>query len=317
MSGKPAIVLLFAGLLILSVSISALMSAGANSQVVISPHGKLGSSLDPDSFLTKFEYGRVTALPNGTIMREFTLIALDKTIEIAPGVFFSAWTFNGTVPGPTIRATEGDKVHIIFYNHGSHMHTIHLHGVHPSEVDGVQPLVNPGGRFDYTFTAGPFGLFLYHCHAPPLTVHISKGLYGAFIIDPSGGRPLAREMVMVMNGYDTDFDKENEFYTVNGIAFYYMHHPVKIKLGESVRVYLLNMLEFDLINSFHLHANIFRLYRTGTNLTSYEITDIVTLSQAERAILEFTYDYPGSYMFHAHQTEFADLGWVGLFEVTS
>ena len=69
---------------------------------------------------------------------------------------------------------------------------------------------------------------------------------------------------MVMNGFDTDVDGENEFYTVNGVANYFADHPIEIRVGELVRVYLVNMTEFDLINSFHLHGNIFKLYRTGT-----------------------------------------------------
>ncbi len=68
----------------------------------------------------------------------------------------------------------------------------------------------------YEFDAEPFGVHLYHCHTMPLAKHIAKGLYGAFIIDPPQDRPKAdREMVMVMNGFDVDFDNANEFYAVN------------------------------------------------------------------------------------------------------
>jgi manganese oxidase len=76
-----------------------------------------------------------------------------------------------------------------------------------------------------------------------------------------------------------------------------------------------NITEFDLINSFHMHGNVFRLYRTGTDLERYETTDTVMLCQGERAILEFTYKFPGLFMFHAHQSEFAELGWSGMFNV--
>ena len=75
------------------------------------------------------------------------------------------------------------------------------------------------------------------------------------------------------------------------------------------------MLEFDPINNFHLHANMYQLYRSGTSLTPDEYTDMVTMSQGERGILEFTYKYPGPYMFHAHKTEFAEKGWMGTFLV--
>jgi FtsP/CotA-like multicopper oxidase with cupredoxin domain len=270
----------------------------------------------PMKYLREFNYGRTSNLSNGTSLREFTLIASDQqTKEVSPGVFYNVWTFNGTIPGPTIRATEGDLVRITLINNGTKFHSIHFHGIHKSEMDGVFEGIAPGGKFTYEFTAEPFGVFPYHCHMQPLEEHITHGLYGVYIVDPKTPRPDADEMVMVMNGYDTDFDTENNFYTVNGIPYYYMHHPIQIDKNRLIRIYLLNILEFDPINNFHLHANMFDLYRTGTKLIPDEYTDIVTMSQGERGILEFSYKYPGKYMFHAHKTEFAEKGWVGLFLV--
>src|ERR687895_367894 len=272
--------------------------------------------VDPMKYLREFNYGKVSELPNGAKLREFTLIASDdKVKEISPGVFYNVWMFNGTVPGPTIRATEGDLVRINFINNGSKSHTVHTHGIHKAEMDGVFETIGPGGRFTYEFTAEPFGVFPYHCHMQPLEEHITHGLYGVYIVDPKTPRPHADEMVMVMNGYDTDFDTENNFYTVNGIPYYYMHHPIQIQENRLVRVYLVNMLEFDPINNFHLHANLYQLYRSGTSLVPHEYTDMVTMSQGERGILEFKYKFPGQYMFHAHKTEFAEKGWMGLFFV--
>jgi FtsP/CotA-like multicopper oxidase with cupredoxin domain len=272
--------------------------------------------VDPMKYLREFNYGRISKLSNGTSLREYTLIASDQqTKEVSPGVFYNVWTFNGTIPGPTIRATEGDLVRVTLINNGTKFHSIHFHGIHKSEMDGVFEGIAPGGKFTYEFTAEPFGVFPYHCHMQPLEEHITHGLYGVFIIDPKKPRADADEMVMVMNGYDTDFDAENNFYTINGIPYYYMHHPIQIDKNRLIRIYLLNILEFDPINNFHLHANMFDLYRTGTKLIPDEYTDIVTMSQGERGILEFSYKYPGKYMFHAHKTEFAEKGWVGLFLV--
>jgi FtsP/CotA-like multicopper oxidase with cupredoxin domain len=236
-------------------------------------------------------------------------------MEISPGVVYNVWTFNGTIPGPTLRATEGDLIRINFINNGSKPHSIHTHGIHESEMDGVFEIINPQGRFTYEFYAEAFGVYPYHCHVTPLEEHISRGLYGVYIVDPKTPRPPADEMVMIMNGFDTDFDTENNFYAVNTIPFYYMHHPIEIEQDKPVRVYLVNMLEFDQINNFHLHGNLYQLYRSGTNVASDEYTDMVTMSQGERAILEFNYRYPGQYMFHAHKTEFAEKGWVGMFLV--
>ena len=270
---------------------------------------------DPTAYLTHFDYGTASRLPNGQTLREYTLVAMDREIEVAPGVFFPAWTYNGQVPGPTLRCTEGDRLRITFANAGTHPHTIHFHGIHPGRMDGAFEPVAPGKTFVYEFDAEPFAMQLYHCHTVPLKRHLHKGLYGAFIIDPPGGRPPAKELVMTMNAFDTNFDGENEIYSVNTVAFHYQRHPIQLQVGEQVRIYLTNLTEFDLINSFHLHGNFFRFYRTGSDLERYEFTDNVMLCQGERGILEFSFKYPGMYMFHAHQSEFAELGWMGVFDV--
>jgi FtsP/CotA-like multicopper oxidase with cupredoxin domain len=173
----------------------------------------------------------------------------------------------------------------------------------------------PGETFVYEFDAEPQGLHLYHCHAVPLKRHIHKGLYGTFIVDPKGGRAEADEMIMVMNGFDTNFDNENEVYAVNTIAHYHMHEPIRVRVGELVRIYLVNITEFDLINSFHLHGMFFDAWRPGTRpgAAAAEHTDTIMLCQGERAILETRFRYAGDFMFHAHQSEFAELGWMGLF----
>jgi manganese oxidase len=292
------------------------MDMGGNfGNMVIGDVDPAVNGFDPTALLTEFDYGEVSTLANGQTLREYRLDAIAKTIEIAPGISFPAWTYNGRVPGPTIRATEGDRVRITFTNGNDHPHSIHFHGFHTAEMDGVMP-VNPGEQFVYEFDAAPAGLHVYHCHTTPFARHIHKGLYGMFIVDPRTPRPAARELVMVMNAFDTNFDAENEVYAVNTVAFHYTKHPIPLKTGELVRVYLSNFTEFDLINSFHIHANLFNLYRTGTRPEPDEFTDIVTLGQAERHVLEFTYTRPGQFMFHAHQSEFNQLGWMGIFDVS-
>ena len=272
---------------------------------------------DPQKYLRDFDYGKVSKLEDGTTLREFTIIAEDdKIMEIAPGIFYNVWTFNGSVPGPTIRATEGDLVRIYFINNGDKEHTIHFHGNHPAEMDGIFEIVGSGGgQFTYEFIAGPVGVHPYHCHVMPVEEHIGHGLYGVFIVDPKEGRQQADEMVMVLNGFDTDFDGENNLYAANTIPFYYQHHPIQINMNELIRVYVVNMVGLDPINNFHLHGTLYKYYPTGTDLVPSYFTDMVTFSQSERGIIEFEYEYTGRYMFHAHLTEFSDKGWTGLFYV--
>ena len=247
-------------------------------------------------------------------LREYTLTAIDKRIEVAQAVYFDAWTYNGTVPGPVIRTTQDDLLRVHFVNGGTHPHTIHFHGIHPADMDGVFEVVAPGDSYTYEFPARPYGMQLYHCHSTPLKKHIHKGLYGAFIVDPPDPRPPAQELVMVINGYDTDGDGSNNFYTANGLAFYYAKYPIAVSRKRPVRIYLANLTEFDLINSFHLHGEFFRLYRTGST-DHFEYTDTVMLCQGERCIIEIEFHNTGRFMFHAHQSEFTELGWMGFFDV--
>jgi FtsP/CotA-like multicopper oxidase with cupredoxin domain len=314
------------------------MSGHRGQMITVGNVGLDVNSFDPSELLTDWDSGVVTQAADGTNIRTFEVIAEDRDIEIAPGVIFPAWTFNGRVPGPTLRATEGDRLRIVFKNFGSHPHSMHFHGIHSAAMDGLDGsgLIDPGEEFIYEFTAKPFGCHLYHCHAFPLRAHMHKGMYGAFIVDPdpakhpefqdvAASRLLGspenkrwQELVMVMNGFDTNFDGANEFYAVNTVAHHYMKNPIRIEKSRPVRIYLVNATEFDPINSLHLHANFFDYYDHGTTLTPTQKTvDTIMQCQAQRGILEFSFaDHdPGKYMFHAHQSEFAELGWMSLLDV--
>ncbi len=358
----------------------------------MNPHGAFGAvgeyaadSFDPHSFLRTFNTGhpdgdddRVNSRVyerDGQRVREFTLTASLQEIEIAPGVTFPAWTYNGQVPGPTLRVTEGDVIRVKFTNGQEHPHTIHPHvkNVDPA-MDGIPQ--NGPGVIDlnestvYEWKAQPAGCHFYHCHSLPLKEHIHRGLYGALIVDPDPERvrenprdyvnyqgPISDEyretlveeaklrnheyradevdeMVMIMNGFDTNFDGDNEVYAVNTQAFCYgvgstdaengeweageTVKPIKVKRDRPVRIYLINTIEFDLVNSLHTHSQFFDYYDHGTTLMpTHKTVDTIMQCQAQRGIVELDYsDHdPGLYMFHAHQSEFAELGWMSFFEV--
>jgi FtsP/CotA-like multicopper oxidase with cupredoxin domain len=277
------------------------------------------NGFDPMTILRDFDWGKTRRLASGRVLREWEVVAYDKEIEPVPGVRLAAWTYNGRVPGPTLRCREGETLRIHFVNVGSHPHTLHFHGIHRAEMDGVGGigggLIGVGKDFVYDFDAEPFGLHLYHCHAEPLAEHIQKGLYGMFVIDPRRGRPDADELVMVQNAFDSNFDGDNNIYAVNTVAFHFLYHPIQVRVSELVRIYLLNIVELDPINSFHIHGNFFNRFPTGTRLEPTEYTDTIIQGQAQRDILELRFPYTGQYMFHAHKTEFAELGWMGMFDV--
>lgn len=336
-------------------------------------------------YLTHFNCGHVSKDEIGRTLRQFTLIVQEnQTIPISyEGHTFEGWTFNGTIPGPTIRVTEGDlvRIRIINTNDNTHGHSFYSQPIHYAKnsilsMSGYPGgTISPGRSFTYEFIAGPYGVYPYYCHEEPMADHINRGLYGMMIIDPKDPRPQMTEMAMLLNGYDLDLDMEgstalspiakiqdtknntsassdnnktntdthmsnlpavslpsneeqsasnknivkekrgNEIYTVNGRAFDYMMNPIVLNTGKPYRIYVINMLEFDPVNSVHVHGAMFDYYSAGTNKTSDYLTDIVTLAKGDRGIMEFTYAFPGTYMFHAHQTVFTDLGWMGLFDV--
>jgi len=250
-------------------------------------------------------------------VREFSLTVTEKTIDLAKGIKWSGWMYNGTIPGPVIRVTQGDTVHVTLNNSAAkHPHSLHFHSVHAGTQNGVFQIIPAGGKGTYTFTAEPFGVFPYHCHIAPFDQHVARGLYGTLIIDPPAPRPPANEMVMLLNGYDLTFAGGNDIYSVNGMPGYYQDHPIPLKIGQLNRVYIVNMTEFDPLNSFHLHGNMYNYIPLGTSLKPSFLTDVVHLGIADRGIAEFTFKLPGQYLFHAHQTELSMKGWSGIFNVT-
>lgn len=296
------------------------------------------NGFDPHEILRNFDTGSVSIDSTGRRLREWTITAINQDFEVAPGVKFAGWTYNGRVPGPTLRCTEGERLRIRFVNASTHPHSMHFHGIHAARMDGVSgaSLVQPGEEFTYEFDARPFGCHLYHCHATPLKRHIHKGLYGVFIVDPDPekqpdkreaassrllGSPenaVWQELVMVMNAFDTNFDDKNDFYAVNTIPFAYFDKPIRVEKSRPIRIYLVNITEFDPINSMHVHGNFFDFYDHGTTLgPTHKIIDTVMMCQAQRGIIELSFaeHEPGIYMFHAHQSEFAELGWMSHFEV--
>ena len=272
-------------------------------------------TFNPMAILRDFDRGTLKQ-ENGIAIREFKVVANSSVIKLNSAISYISWNLNGRVPGPTFRVKEGERLRVIFHNEDGHSHSMHFHGTHPEEMDGVRP-VRHGKTTVYEFDAKPFGVHPYHCHVAPVTRHISKGLYGLLIVDPPQGRPPADEMVMVMGGYDISSSEENALYAFNGIPNYYRDHPISIYQNQLIRLYLLNMIEFDSAATFHIHANMFQVYPTGRTLIPTEETDVITMGTAERHILEFSYPYTGQYMFHPHQDYIAERGCMGYFDVIS
>jgi len=162
---------------------SPIPSIPSDASLISVPQGKncatdLSKRPNAIEYLTYFNCGHVNTFKNGTTLREFSLITSENnTIPISDvgsndPVLFNAWAFNGTVPGPTMRMTEGDHVKITVFNFNSsmHAHSLHMHSIHSGEMDGMMGpagTIPPGGHFTYDFIASPFGVYPYHCHVEP------------------------------------------------------------------------------------------------------------------------------------------------------
>ncbi len=248
--------------------------------------------------------------------RQITLVTEDAEIDIAPGKRVKAWTFNGTVPGPTIRLAENENVTIKYINKSPIPHTIHFHGNHDDLNDGVFPQVMPNQTYLYNITGEPAGALMYHCHAPPTSLHIRMGMYGALIVDPKD-KPLppAKEFVMVMGEYSLkdQLGLEADYYIINGYADQYMHNPLQINHGDLMRLYVIN-LGTSIPVSFHLHSTTFFAYPSGLWDNDPIYAQTVSVAPGDASIIEAKWKYPGTFLFHSHglQEERGNMGQINI-----
>ncbi|WP_458745235.1 multicopper oxidase domain-containing protein [Candidatus Nitrosocosmicus sp. T] len=256
---------------------------------------------------------------NDNSTRLITLVTEDVEIDIAPGKKVKAWTFNGTVPGPTIRLAEGENVTIKYINKSPIPHTIHFHGNHDDVNDGVIPQVMPGQTYLYNITGEPAGALMYHCHAPPTSLHIRMGMYGALIVDPLNKQQVApaKEFVMVMGEYSlkNQMGFEADYYMINGYADQYVHNPLEINQQDLMRIYLIN-LGTTIPASFHLHSTTFLTYPSGLWANSPIYSQTVSVAPGDASIIEAKWKYPGNYFFHTHgiQEEKGNMGQIKVFD---
>lgn len=254
--------------------------------------------------------------------KEFTLIALDADMEIAPGKVVRTWTFNGTMPAPTLRVTEGDDVTVHFINKTPVPHTIHFHGNHDDEDDGVSPQILPGASYTYNFIADPAGALMYHCHGFPTSLHIRMGMYGILIVDPKDSEVLkpAREFALVYSEFDpvNPLAFEAKYYPVNGYFDQYMHHnALEARQYENLRFYVIN-IGTTIPYSFHPHGAIFKVYQSGLPSNDPIDAQTIEIGPGNAAIVESSWKYPGTFLFHSHgfQEEHGSMGELHIMDST-
>ncbi|CAN5169996.1 hypothetical protein BH11PAT1_BH11PAT1_5130 [soil metagenome] len=246
----------------------------------------------------------------------FKITAQPVKWNIVKGTTITAWTYNGTVPGPLIRVTDGDKVKIIVKNTLPEPTTIHWHGIQvPNNMDGIpdmiQKPIQPGDTFTYEFVAKPAGTFWYHSHVDP-DKQISIGLSGAFIIDPQGGeinKPDIDKVLMLNEWRVIDGQTyaampatgmDGNFFTINGKSFPDTEN-IEAKVGQKIRLRFIGTGQ--MAHPMHLHGFPFKIVATDGNPVpeAAQISkDVINVSPGERYDVEFTPDRPGKWMIHCH-----------------
>jgi nitrite reductase (NO-forming) len=265
-------------------------------------------------------------------LRRVRIEVRHATITIAPGVTYEAWTFDGRVPGPALRATAGDTIDFVLINRSPMPHSMDFHA---AEIAPNRAYVNvaPGDSLQYRFVARVPGAFLYHCGTAPVAMHIANGMYGAIIVDPRRPRTPAREFVLVQSefytrgggGTDTsllalDWQKllglSPDHVTFNGRAAQYASAPLSVLVGEPLRVYVVNAGP-NRTSAFHVVGAIFdRVYLDASSAPTLNGVQTVDVPVGGGAIFEVRLVEPGDYPFVTHAFADATKGAVGVFRAT-
>jgi ZIP family zinc transporter len=260
-----------------------------------------------ESRLTRREDGTFQAVPRTTGRTStFVLVAREAPWTLRPGLAVMAKTYNGVVPGPTLVVRQGDRVVIDFRNAMSVPDTLHLHGIHggPDSMDGVagisQPMVEPGGRFRYEFTANQPGTFIYHSHDNEQMVN--SGLYGAIVVLPAHPRPeerVQRDDVEMLSSWSIQSLIENTF-TINGKQ-YPATTPIEVRKGERVRLRWINMSSEN-VHTMHTHGHDqLVIARDAQPVGSRDLQDTVLLGPGQRMDTVVLADQqPGNWAVHCH-----------------
>ena len=249
-----------------------------------------------------------------------------STVQIAPGVRYAAWTFGGSVPGPALRVRQGDTVDFTLINSANIPHSMDFHA---AEVAPSRVYVNvmPGDSLHYRFVARVPGAFMYHCGTAPVAMHIANGMYGALVVDPVRPRPRAKEFVLVQSEFYLDPKSPDsakglswerllglapDHIVFNGRASQYATHPLDVRPGELLRLYVVNAGP-NRISSFHVVGGIFeRVFQDGMPTSPLMGVQTVDVPVGGGSIFEVRLREPGDYPFVSHAFADATKGAVGV-----
>ncbi len=250
-------------------------------------------------------------------VKVFHLIAEPIRREFAPGFWVNCWGYNGSSPGPTIEAVEGERVRIFVTNKLNEPTSVHWHGIIlPNGMDGVaglnQQAIQPGQTFKYEFTLKQNGTFMYHPHSDEMT-QVALGMMGFFIIHPKAGEdpPIDRDFAIFLHewripmGAKTPIPFEMldfNIFTFNSVLYPKIESLV-VKTGERVRIRLANVMMSS--HPIHLHGHEFLVTRKGAQRLprSAQYTEVtISVAPGETRDIELIADNPGDWAFHCHKS---------------
>lgn len=258
-----------------------------------------------------------------------TLAATDAEVEIASGVKYQAWTFNGTVPAPILHVREGQTVHVTFVNKGTMLHSLDFHAAQVDPATAFRSVL-PGKEVEFSFVARVPGAFIYHCSTPPVLLHMANGMYGAIIVDPKEPLPAAQTSYVLVQSewYSRQVSgtlmtgDANKMVAVtpdevvfNGIAFQYRDHPLTAKVGQRVRFYFVDAGP-NLSSSFHIIGGMFAAVYPDGN-PDHALTGVSTylVGPGQGVVLDAIIPHPGKYVFVDHSMRNMMIGAEGVLQV--
>ncbi|MCL3862783.1 multicopper oxidase domain-containing protein [Actinotalea sp. K2] len=269
-----------------------------------------------------------------TTVHQVTLEVVEVEREVAPGVTQTLWTFGGTAPGPALRGRVGDTFEITLVNDGSLGHSIDFHAGALAPQEPMRT-IEPGQTLTYVFTATRSGIWMYHCSTMPMSLHIANGMAGAVVIDPPDLPPVDREYLVVQSelylgeqGGIADAAKVGaerpDAVVFNGHAVQYRHDPLPARVGERIRLWVLDVGP-NRPSAFHVVGGQFdTVYLEGAWTLGGPGSDpggtggaqVLGLHPAQGGFVELVLPEAGSYPFVSHLMVDAERGALGLISVT-
>lgn len=285
-----------------------------------------------EDITTSQEAERINQAPVAPIIeREGKVVRIEMTaqrtdIEISDGVIYNAWTFNGTVPGPVLRVMQGDLLQFTLVNMDPEMpHSMDFHAVHaaPSRKF-IEIMPDEQGTFEYP--ADTPGVFMYHCGASPVLLHVANGMYGTIIVEPEGGYETDHEIDQSYTLVQSEWYAENdlddfqhgdpEYVVFNGDDFSHKEKPLLAKVGDKVRLYVMNAGP-NHVSSFHVVGTTFdRVYLDGNPQNVLYGMQTVLIPAGGGAVVEFTVTEDGDYPVLTHQLNDAFKGAIAILRAT-